>query len=292
MSDNQLSNPIKTLKKDKPLILAHRGLVTEYPENTMPAIQGALNNPHCDGAEFDVFLTKDNKVVLFHDENMKRLTGVDKSIYDMTWADLQTISIQKTIEVDEGVRHYHKEERIPLLSDVLEEIKGKDFFVDIEIKAYSPKWSKRHTGTEVASVIRACGSEGQAVCTSFDFFMLYCLEKEHGDIRSGFAYDDDMPLRQKWLNWIMERNLIGKWVRSNAVAAEYTLIDDNSIQKYHKRGMDVGTYTLFPLTPPEKEEENTELYERQVKRLSELGVDWIETDNPKRVCDVLYPDGR
>jgi len=61
-----------------PLVLAHRGLVTEYQENTMMAIQAAIHSPHCDGTEFDVFLTKDNKVVLFHDENLKRLTGIDK----------------------------------------------------------------------------------------------------------------------------------------------------------------------------------------------------------------------
>jgi len=84
----------------KPLILAHRGLVTEYQENTLEAIQGAIDNPHCDGAEFDVFLTKDNKVVLFHDENMKRLTGVDKSIYEMTWEELKNIQVLPEIEVD------------------------------------------------------------------------------------------------------------------------------------------------------------------------------------------------
>jgi len=48
-----------------PLILAHRGLVTKYQENTLLAIQAAIDSPHCNGTEFDVFLTKDNKVVLF-----------------------------------------------------------------------------------------------------------------------------------------------------------------------------------------------------------------------------------
>ena len=84
----------------KPLILAHRGLVTQYQENTMAAVKASVESDVCNGTEFDVFLTKDNRVVLFHDENMKRLTGVDKEIYDMTWADLQTIKVKKEIEVD------------------------------------------------------------------------------------------------------------------------------------------------------------------------------------------------
>ena len=66
--------------KQLPLILAHRGLVTEYQENTLWAIQAAIDNPYCNGTEFDVFLTKDYKVVLFHDENLKRLIGIDKII--------------------------------------------------------------------------------------------------------------------------------------------------------------------------------------------------------------------
>ena len=126
--------------KKLPLILAHRGLVTQYQENTLPAIQASIESPHCNGTEFDVFLTKDNRVVLFHDENLKRVTGVDRNIYDMTWDDLKTIPILKEIEVDGGLRQYDKQESIPLLEDVLEELKGKDFFVDIELKAYKPSW--------------------------------------------------------------------------------------------------------------------------------------------------------
>ena len=56
--------------KNQPLVLAHRGLVTEYQENTLLSIQAAIDSPFCNGTEFDVFLTKDNKVVLFHDENL------------------------------------------------------------------------------------------------------------------------------------------------------------------------------------------------------------------------------
>jgi glycerophosphoryl diester phosphodiesterase len=84
---------------EKPKILAHRGLVTEYQENTIEALDAAILNPFCNGVEFDVFLTKDNKVVLFHDENMKRLTGVDRMINNMTYADLKTIQVLPEIEV-------------------------------------------------------------------------------------------------------------------------------------------------------------------------------------------------
>lgn len=289
MSIDSMMNPIKAHKKEgKPLILAHRGLVTKFQENTLSAVKAALASEKCDGCEFDVFLTKDDKVVLFHDENLKRVTGVNKSIYDMTWKDLQNLTVQKRIEVDGGMRYYEKEEKIPLLSDILQEIKGKDFFVDIEIKAYAPKWSKRKTGREVAKIVRNANVENQVVCSSFNFFMLHCLEKEHRSICSGFAYDDDIPLRQKWINWIMERNLIGRFIHSNVAVVEHTLIDEDSIARYSKRGMNVGTYTLFPLTPLDKEDEKFDYNAGEIKRLAKLGVDWIETDNPVKVYDLIH----
>ena len=274
--------------KKTPLILAHRGLVTEYQENTLAAIQSAIDDPHCDGTEFDVFLTKDNKVVLFHDENLKRLTGVDRNIYDMTWEDLKTIQILPEIEVDGGMRKYKGPANIPLLEDAMETIKGKDFFVDIELKAFTPSWAKRKVGREVAKIVRDMDMLEQIVCTSFNFFMLYDLEKVHRATPSAYAYDDNMFSSINILNKLMESNVIGRLVYSNAVCSEYTLIDENTIKKYHQRDMKVGCFTLYPLMPGEMPAEKKDLYSKEVKRLAALNVDWIETDQPTLVWNDLH----
>lgn len=273
--------------QSKPLILAHRGLVTHYQENTLEAVQASLDSPHCDGSEFDVFLTKDNKVVLFHDENMERLTGINREIYDMTWDDLKTIQIQSTLKVDGGIREYQKPLAIPLLSDVLEEIKGKDCFVNIEMKAYAAKWKRRKVGRAVAEVLRKMDLMNQVVCTSFNFFMLYDLEKTHRATPSGFAYDDNMPLSGNHLNKLMEWNIVGKLVHSNVVCSEYTLIDEDTISKYHSKNMRVGSFTLYPL---EVSSDQIPMYDKEVKRLARLGVDWIETDRPELAYKQLYSD--
>ena len=270
----------------QPLILAHRGLVTQYQENTMAAVMASVKSDVCNGTEFDVFLTKDNRVVLFHDENMKRLTGVDKEIYDMTWADLQTIQVKKEIEVDGGLRVYDKEEQIPLLEDVLEELKGTDGFVDIELKAYKPSWKRRKLGRHVARILDRMDMHDQLICTSFNFFMLRDLEKTSRAVPSAFAYADNMPLSVKRLNWLMESNLVGRWVHSSAVCTEHTLIDQDTVNKYHERNMKVGTFTLHPLMPGDIPAEKKAEHSREAKRLAGLGVDWIETDYP----DLLHAD--
>jgi glycerophosphoryl diester phosphodiesterase len=270
-----------------PMILAHRGLVTEYQENTLEALDAAIANRYCNGVEFDVFLTKDNKVVLFHDENMKRLTGVDRMINDMTYAELKTIQILPEIEVDGGMRKYKGPLHIPRLEDALELLKGKDAFIDLELKAYAPKWSKRKLGREVAKILKKADMMEQLACTSFNFFMLRDLENENRAAPSGFAYDDNMPLPLQKLNWLMEANIIGRFIHSNIVCAEHVLIDEDSVKKYHKRNMKVGTFTLYPLTPEEPPMEKLDFYSKEVRRLAKLGVDWIESDNPELVWKDL-----
>lgn len=270
-----------------PMILAHRGLVTEFQENTLEALNAAIANTYCNGVEFDVFLTKDNKVVLFHDENMKRLTGVDRMINDLTYSDLKTIQVLPEIEVDGGMRKYNGTLNIPLLEDALELLKGKDAFIDLEMKAYAPKWSKRKIGREVAKILARANMMDQVACTSFNFFMLRDLENEHRDVPSGFAYDDNMPLSLQKLNWLMEANAIGRFIHSNIVCTEHVLIDEDTVKKYHKRNMKVGTFTLYPLTPEEQPKEKLDFHSKEVKRLAKLGVDWIESDNPELVWKDL-----
>ena len=58
------------------LNFAHRGFKSKYPENTMLAFVKAYEEG-ADGIEFDVHLTKDNEIVIMHDENTLRTTGKD-----------------------------------------------------------------------------------------------------------------------------------------------------------------------------------------------------------------------
>ena len=107
-----MTNPIQRFKKNnKPLIFAHRGLVTSHQENTLSAVSAAMNSGICDGTEIDVFLTKDNQLVLFHDEDFKRLTGDDHCIYDMTLPELQALTINRNLETEGGLIKSPQEER-------------------------------------------------------------------------------------------------------------------------------------------------------------------------------------
>jgi glycerophosphoryl diester phosphodiesterase len=75
-----------------PELIAQRGNVAEYPENTLPALRSALDL----GARyvgFDVQLSKDRQPILLNDSNLKRLAGIDRNALEMTWDELAEVSV-------------------------------------------------------------------------------------------------------------------------------------------------------------------------------------------------------
>lgn len=87
-------------------LFAHRGLHNEvYPENTLGAFKHAVSKNY--DLECDIQLTKDEKIVVFHDKNLKRLCNVDRVLEECTYLELQEFNIKGT------------EEKIPLLDEFL-----------------------------------------------------------------------------------------------------------------------------------------------------------------------------
>ena len=72
--------------------IAHRGLWGDnIPENSMLAYQNACDNGYA--IEIDIYATKDNQIVSFHDTTLKRMTGADGFIYDKTLAELKELRL-------------------------------------------------------------------------------------------------------------------------------------------------------------------------------------------------------
>ena len=69
-------------------IYGHRGFSGKYPENTMLAFKKAIEIG-CDGIELDVHLTKDNELVIIHDEDIKRTANGQGLVRDMTLEELR-----------------------------------------------------------------------------------------------------------------------------------------------------------------------------------------------------------
>jgi glycerophosphoryl diester phosphodiesterase len=77
-----------------PDLIAQRGNVAEYPENTLPALRSALEL----GArhvEFDVQLSADRQPVLLNDSNLQRVAGVNRNALEMTWHELAQVTVSE-----------------------------------------------------------------------------------------------------------------------------------------------------------------------------------------------------
>lgn len=106
--------------------IAHRGLHRadrSVPENSLAAFRDAAENGYA--IELDVHLTADDRVVVFHDDSLRRVCGVEQDVEALTWRELRELRLDGTGE------------HIPMLSDVLAEVRGRVPIV-VELKT-SPR---------------------------------------------------------------------------------------------------------------------------------------------------------
>lgn len=102
--------------------VAHRGYhAPGIPENSMAAFCEAIQNGFT--IELDVHVTKDEVLVVFHDDNLVRLTSIDKIIENCTFAEICNLVLEET------------RERIPKFSEVLGYVNGRVGLL-IEIKQH------------------------------------------------------------------------------------------------------------------------------------------------------------
>lgn len=100
-------------------LYAHRGLHDKVvPENSLTAFRLAREGGF--GVELDVQMTKDGKLVVFHDGNLKRMCGMDANLRDFTYEELTKFRLKDT------------EEQIPLFEEVLKTLEKTDLICEIK----------------------------------------------------------------------------------------------------------------------------------------------------------------
>lgn len=177
---------------------AHRGLhdnKTDAPENSVKAMQLAVENGY--GIELDVQLTRDEKVVVFHDATLKRMCGVDAKVNSMTYEELKQLSLLGT------------EERIPLFSEVLKVIDGKVPLI-MEIKMVDAKTRVCELANKELE-----GYQGVYCMESFHPFAVRWYKKNRPDVVRGqlsanFSKEGDKEGFQEWLVHTLLINVLGR----------------------------------------------------------------------------------
>ena len=178
-------------------LIAHRGMHDinkGIPENSICAFEKAVNNNFI--IELDLHILKDRNVVVFHDDNLIRMTGKDKKIADCTYEEIKNLKLQNT------------DNYIPLFSDVLKVVDGRVPII-VELK-YDTKCGI----LEKATMELLLNYKGLYAIKSFNPFSVNWLKKHYpnvvrGQLSSNFK-DENMNIIKKLFLKSMIFNVISK----------------------------------------------------------------------------------
>lgn len=149
-------------------LIAHRGYYNNkkgIPENSVLAFKKAIDNNYL--IELDVRLTKDQKLVVFHDDNLKRVCGVNKRVKDLTYRELLKYNLFNTTL------------KVPLFSDVIKLVNG---MVPILIET---KYHNRYGVLEKILINELSNYKGLYAIQSFYPMALLWLKRNTKDIPIG-----------------------------------------------------------------------------------------------------------
>ena len=154
-------------------LVAHRGYSQHFPENTLLAIQGALDA----GAkyiEIDIQLSADKQAVVFHDRDLNRLCQQPKAIHDYELSQLKTFSSYSP----ERFGEQYKGEKIATLNEVVTLLENyPDVTLFVELKRISISY---HGIDEMLQVVLSCLNSilDQCVLISFSLEILESLRSQ------------------------------------------------------------------------------------------------------------------
>ena len=194
---------------------AHRGLHDDKrPENSMVAFRAALEHGY--GIELDLHLLADGSLAVMHDSALKRTTGADGIIEDLTAADLKKYRLNGT------------DETIPTFAQVLELFDGKAPLV-IELKPVGGN----HAALTAKAVEMMEGYQGLYCMESFDPRVVLWLKKNRSDICRGqltenhFASDNKIS---SLLKFVLTHQLLNFLTMPDFVA--YKFADRKTVSNF------------------------------------------------------------
>jgi glycerophosphoryl diester phosphodiesterase len=205
--------------------VAHRGWSGIAPENTISAIQLALNHPDITMIELDVQLSLDGIPVVIHDFTLERTTDGDGFVGSKTCKELKQLDAGKWFDLRfEG-------EQIPTLEEVFQLVMGKKR-LNIEIKR--PGLAYEGIEQAVVNLVRKYGMENQVWITSFNHESIREMAKIGSDLKHGpIIYG--LPIM---LDNILEETC------ANVLSMNYFYLTKPMVTPLLDRGIDIIAWTI------------------------------------------------
>ena len=229
-------------------IIAHRGASHDAPENTLASIRLAWEQ-NADSVEVDVHLSRDNRVVVVHDADTKRIAGAKRIVRELTLAELQKLDVGKWKSPK------FAGERLASLEDAIATIpSGKRMLVEIK------------TGPEIIPHFPRV--QNNVAPISFDLEAIAAMKSARPDLqcywvvgwRRDWKRGGWLPKPARMIEQALAKNLDGLDVGANGpVTAAF-------VKKAHAAGLGVYVWTVDSVP--------------KAQQLKTAGVDGIATNRP------------
>ena len=206
-------------------LIAHRGLHNkDIPENSISAFKEAIKNNYI--IELDIHLLKDGNIVVFHDDNLKRMTSIDKKIKDTTYEEIKNLKLNNT-------NNY-----IPLLSDVLKIVDGRVPLL-IELK-YDNKVGKLED--KLISIMK--DYKGLYAYQSFSPLSLIYLKKHIINIPRGLLVTNYKNSKINIIKKLFLKNMLLNFiVKPDFISVNYKYLNSKKIKKLRNNKL-ILTWTI------------------------------------------------
>ncbi|HKL47202.1 MAG TPA: glycerophosphodiester phosphodiesterase family protein [Candidatus Izemoplasmatales bacterium] len=218
---------MKDLTWIKDNYIAHRGfhsLDKSIPENSLIAFKRAIDYNY--SIELDVNVTKDGQVVAFHDFNLTRMCKVDVNLSDVTYDEIKDFTL------------LNSNEKIPLLSDVLQLVKGKVPLL-IELK---PKGNNRLLCQAFMKMMHQY--DGVYAIHSFSPWIVYWFKKHHPDVVRGqiTEFFKNSLHMNRFNKFLMKSMFFNRFTKPDFINYGIKDLPNKYASKAHEKGVCVISY--------------------------------------------------
>lgn len=232
------------------MITAHRGYSAVYPENTMPAVVGAVEIG-ADCIEIDVQQTADGEIVVMHDSNTKRTCGVDLNVWETNYEELRYLDAGRWFD------DRYAQTTIPTLDEVLKYTRGK-IWVNIELK---PTGNEKDFEQAVIDVIEQNHCEKMVYISSMKYECLELAKKINPEIKTVYITS-------------VSFGNFAELEAADGYSIEASMLTQKFVNRAHGHGKEVHVWTV-----------NSESTMAEVLKYD---VDAIITDQPVLATELIF----
>lgn len=243
-----MEHPIYPVIRGRPLVLGHRGASAAAPENTMAAFAMAMDRG-ADGFELDVWRCGSGEVVVIHDPDTRRTSGIGARVTGTRLARL------RELDVGSWKGPAWRGERIPRLEEVLDAFPGA--VVNVEMKA--GRVPDLSLARAVAAIVADRRAAGRVVVSSFHASLVAAFRLAAPGIPAAYLVEPGH-------GWLWRERLVTRALGVSGVHPAAALVTYERLREWHLQGMGVGTWTVD--APAE------------VERLTRIGIDAVISNEP------------